>query len=107
MKKALFLIPLVLFGCGGYVQNENGSENLIRFEDKPYDCRFLYNLESDVAVYDEDDAIRYLENKIAEQENPGNAYWIVSQKTRHNPSAIFGPKETYVFKASVYDCPNK
>jgi len=106
MKKFLFIIPMVLFGCGGYVQNENGSENLVRFEEKPTKCTFLYKLESDVSVYDEDDAFRYLENRIMDQEKPGNAYWVISQRTRQNPSAIFGPKETYVLVANVYDCPN-
>jgi len=107
MKKTLLLIPMVLFGCGGYVQNENGSENLIQLDEKPNDCTFLYKINVDVAVYDEDDAIRYLENKIMEQDNPGNAYTVVSQKTKQNPSAIFGPKNTYIFIADVYDCPNK
>lgn len=104
MKK--ILLCLFLIGCSGYIQNENGSENLKKLDTKPNDCTFLYKIESDVSVYDEDDARRYLENRIADQENPGNAYWIVSQKTKQNPSAIFGPKNTFIFVANVYDCPN-
>jgi hypothetical protein len=104
MKKILMFLLLV--GCGGYIQNENGSENLKRLDSKPNNCSFLYKLESDVSVYDEDDAIRYLENRIVDQENPGNAYLITSQRMRQNPSAIFGPKNTFIFVANVYDCPD-
>lgn len=105
MKK-LLLLSLLLADCSGYVQNENGSENIKRLDAKPNNCTMLYKLESDVSVYDRDDALRYLENRIADQENPGNAYWIVSERTRQNPSAIFGPKNTFIFVANVYNCPD-
>ena len=54
MKK--ILLCLFLIGCSGYIQNENGSENLKKLDTKPNDCTFLYKIESDVSVYDEDDA---------------------------------------------------
>ena len=106
MKKLVLFALLTLIGCGGYVTNENGSENLKQLNSKPDNCTFLYKLESDVSVYDEDDARRYLENRIADQEKPGNAYWIISQRTRSNPSAIFGPKNAFIMVANVYDCPD-
>ena len=106
-KMKRLLLFLLLVGCGGYIQNENGSENIKRLDSKPDNCTFLYKIESDVSVYDEDDARRYLENRIMDQEKTGNAYWIVSLRTRQNPSAIFGPKNSFIFVANVYDCPDK
>lgn len=102
----LFFAMFVLVGCGGYVKNENGSENLKKLEHEPVGCVFLYKIESTASVYNQDDAYRYLENRIAEQSNSGNVYWIVNEKIKSNPGAIFGPKNSFIFAANVYDCPN-
>ena len=108
MKKYLLmaLFAGILSGCGGYIQNENGSENIKQLDAEPIGCTFLYKLESEVSVYDQADARRYLENRIADQARPGNAYWIVSQRTRPNEWVIFGPERAFVLTANVYDCPN-
>ena len=106
MKKFLALFAvLVLAACGGMIKNENGSEFITQLDSEPIGCTFLYKLESEVSVYDADDARRYLENRIADQARPGNAYWIVSQRTKPNEWVIFGPERSFVLAANVYDCP--
>ena len=107
MKKifALFAV-LGLCACSGLVKNENGSEFITQLSAEPIGCTFLYKLESEVSVYDADDARRYLENRIADQARPGNAYWIVSQRTRPNEWVVFGPERAFVLVANVYDCPH-
>jgi hypothetical protein len=109
MKK-LRLMPyalcLMLAACGGFVKNENGSEYLVKLDAEPRGCIFLYKLETEVSVYDADDARRYMENRIADQARPGNAYWITSQRTRPNEWVVFGPERAFVLTANVYDCPN-
>lgn len=107
MKKIFALAVLVLMSaCGGMIKNENGSEFIKQLDAEPIGCTFLYKLESEVSVYDADDARRYLENRIADQARPGNAYWIVSQRTKPNEWVIFGPERSFVLVANVYDCPN-
>lgn len=108
MKKylGLFLGLFALCGCGGYIKNENGSEYIKQLDGEPIGCVFLYKLESEVSVYDADDARRYLENRIADQARPGNAYWLVSQRTRPNEWVLFGPERAFVLAANVYECPN-
>ena len=108
MKKTfvVFAALLALAACGGYVKNENGSQYLTQLDAEPVGCTFLYKLESEVSVYDVDDARRYLENKIIDQARGGNAYWITSQRTRPNEWVIFGPERAFVLTANVYDCPN-
>ena len=64
MKKILTLF--VLFGltaCGGLIKNENGSQYLVKLDAEPIGCTFLYKLETEVSVYDADDARRYMENR--------------------------------------------
>lgn len=108
MKKtiAIFGALFALASCGGMIKNENGSEYLTQLNAEPIGCTFLYKLESEVSVYDADDARRYLENRIADQARPGNAYWITSQRTRPNEWVIFGPERSFVLTANVYDCPH-
>ena len=107
MKKLFALCAFIaLAACGGWVKNENGSEFITQLDAEPIGCTFLYKLESEVSVYDADDARRYLENRIADQARPGNAYWIVSQRTRPNEWVIFGPERAFVLVANVYDCPH-
>ena len=108
MKKIFAVMALLglLSGCGGLVKNENGSENLVKLTAEPVGCTFLYKLESEVSVYDIDDARRYLENRIVDQARPGNAYWVTSQRTKPNEWVVFGPERAFVLVANVYDCPN-
>ncbi|MFQ6703400.1 MAG: hypothetical protein ACLRFO_04395, partial [Alphaproteobacteria bacterium] len=81
MKKifAIFAVVFGLAACGGMIKNQNGSQYLVQLDAEPIGCTFLYKLESEVSVYDADDARRYLENRIVDQARPGNAYWITSQ----------------------------
>ena len=75
----VFLMMLVgLTACGGLIKHENGSQYITQLEAEPIGCTFLYKIESEVSVYDSDDARVYLENRIADQARPGNAYWITS-----------------------------
>lgn len=108
MKKLFVILCsfLLLTGCGGMIKNENGSQYLKQLDAEPIGCTFLYKIESEVSVYDADDARRYLENRIADQARPGNAYWITSQRTRPNEWVIFGPERAFILVANVYDCPN-
>jgi len=107
MKKFFALVSvLTLAACGGYIKNQNGSEYLTQLDSEPIGCTFLYKLESEASVYDADDARVYLENRIADQARPGNAYWIVSQRTKPNEWVMFGPERSFVLTANVYDCPH-
>ena len=108
MKKifALMLVLVSVASCSGMIKNENGSQYITQLEAEPIGCTFLYKLESEVSVYDADDARRYLENRIADQARPGNAYWITSQRTKPNEWVIFGPERAFVLVANVYDCPH-
>ena len=106
MKKILAVLSvLTLAACGGLIENKNGSEYLTQLDAEPIGCTFLYKLESEVSVYDANDARRYLENRIVDQARPGNAYWITSQRTKPNEWVIFGPERAFVLVANVYDCP--
>ncbi len=105
MKKIITLsMVAVLTACMGQIKNENGSETLNQVDGEPLNCLFLYSIETEVSVYDSTDAKRYLENKIINQTNPGDTYWIVAQRTRPNEWAILGPERAYVLNANVYDC---
>ena len=107
MKKIYALLMFcALAACGGMIKNENGSESIKQLDGEPIGCTFLYKLESEVSVYDAEDARRYLENRIADQARPGNAYWIVAQRTRPNKWVMFGPERAFVLSANVYDCPH-
>ena len=108
MKKK-FIFTAVLLGlaaCGGLVKPENGSQYLTQLDAEPIGCTFLYKIESEVSVYDADDARVYLENRSVDQARPGNAYWITSQRTRPNEWVVFGPERAFVLVANVYDCPH-
>lgn len=106
-KKYTFsLLFLGLAACGGMIKPEEGSQYLRQLEAEPIGCTFLYKIESEVSVYDADDARTYLENRIVDQARPGNAYWITSQRTRPNEWVIFGPERSFILVANVYDCPH-
>ena len=105
-KYAFSLLFLGLAACGGMIKPEEGSQYLRQLEAEPIGCTFLYKIESEVSVYDSDDARTYLENRIVDQARPGNAYWITSQRTRPNEWVIFGPERSFILVANVYDCPH-
>ena len=107
MKKIFAMLSVLgLVACGGMIKNENGSQYLVQLEAEQIGFTFLYKLESEVSVYDADDARRYLENRIVDQARTGNAYWITSQRTKPNEWVIFGPERAFVLVANVYDCPH-
>ena len=109
MKKflALFFVLISVVSCGGLIKNENGSQNLLQLDAEPIGCTFLYKLETEVSVYDADDARRYLENRIVDQARSGNSYRITSQRTKPNEWVIFGPERAFILVANVYDCPRQ
>ena len=105
MKKVLFLTCAVaLAACANTIDANPGTEYIRKLDSEPSNCRFLYKLESESSVYDRDDAERFLKNRINEQLQKGNAFWIVSERTRENPGAFFGPKKAFVLTANVYEC---
>ena len=108
MRKHLLpcALCLALCACGGFVKPEPGSENLVRMESEPAGCRLLYKIDSETSAYDPEDAERFLRNRINNQTNPGNAYWIISRRTRPIEGAIFGPSQSFALTANVYDCPD-
>lgn len=107
MKKIFMgFLFISLVACSGFIKNENGSEYIVQLKSEPIGCEFLYKLESEVSVYAQDDARRYLENRIADQARPGNAYLITSQRTRPNEWVVFGPERAFVLTANVYNCPD-
>lgn len=108
MKNIFLLcgIMLSVVACGGLVKNKNGSEFLTRLDKEPIGCTFLYKIQTDVSVYNIEDAHRYMENAIVEKAISGNAYWITSQTTKQNDWVIFGPERSFVLNANVYNCPH-
>jgi hypothetical protein len=107
MKKFLILwfAGLGLAGCSGLVEPAPGSETLRQLKSEPIGCQFLYRLEVDALVYDKDDAITYLENRIIDQARKGNAYWPVSMRTSPREWKFFGQDRSYIITANVYKCP--
>lgn len=107
MKKflAFMAVAFALAACGGMIKNENGSQYLVQLDAEPIGCTFLYKIESEVSVYDSQDARRYLENRIVDQARNANAYWITSQRTKPNEWVIFGPERAFILVANVYNCP--
>lgn len=106
MKKFLYLACAVaLSACSNTVTEQMGAEDIRKLDKESTGCEFLYKLETESAVYSYEDAERYLKNRIAGQENnKGNAFLIVYQRTRENPDAVFGPKKSFILTANVYEC---
>lgn len=104
MKKVLFAV-LFLAGCNSLIKNQNDSEKLIKLDAEPKDCVYLYKIQSQAAVYSSEDAERYLENQIAEDNSVGgNAYFVTDQAKRPNRWIPFAPENTFVLSANVYNC---
>ncbi len=105
MKKIIFLIPVFfLINCSGLVKNEMGSENLISLDERPENCVFLKRLDVNISVYSSEDAVRFLENSIAKKSETADSYWIYESSQEEIPDAVFGPKQSYILKANVYNC---
>ncbi len=100
MKKA-FCLLCVLTACATMTDAGNGLNRLKR---EPKDCEFLYTINSSATTYDIEDAYQYLEQNILDQEKHGDSYLVIKEETQANPSAIFGPKNTYKFRTKVYNC---
>ncbi|MCL2737262.1 MAG: hypothetical protein FWE17_00145 [Alphaproteobacteria bacterium] len=107
MKKlTMFSFALLLSACGGMIRPEQGSKALVRFNEEPTGCTFVYRLEVDVSAYAQRDAEQFLRNRIIAQQRQGNAFRITAQSSRPNPGAIFGPKNSFILDANIYDCPH-
>ena len=106
MKKIFTLFLLSgLFACTNLVERHPDAKHLVQLRDEPIGCQFLYRLEVDTLVYSREDAIRYLENRILDQARRGNAYWLVSIRTRPREWRFFGQERSFVMLANVYRCP--
>ncbi len=106
MKKLLMILPVIFItACSSFVESKNGADTLIELDGAPENCTFSYKIKTSVAVYSKEDAIRYLRNTIVDNDKPGNAFWIVTEKTELNEGAIFGPDETFIMNTNIYNCP--
>ncbi|MDR3208498.1 MAG: hypothetical protein LBT45_01470 [Rickettsiales bacterium] len=105
MKKTLAFLLLGLAACTGLVEKNPETENITQLRDEPIGCQFLYRLEVDALVYNKEDAIAYLENRIVDQARKGNAYWIVSIRTNPKEWKFFGQERSYIITTNVYKCP--
>jgi hypothetical protein len=92
----------LLAACTNFVEPKAGAERLVKLKAEPAGCRFLYELDADANFYGEDDAERYVENRIAEKS--GNAYWIKSKEKKQNEWKPFAPEYSYAIVANVYEC---
>ncbi len=102
MKKYMTIISLIaLSACA---TTTDAGTGLVRLNNEPKNCEFLYTLDSNVTNYKLADAYEYLEKTILEQEKIGDSYYIVKQDVSEIPDAIFGPKNTFKFKVKVYNC---
>ena len=104
MKKLLICSVFALAACATATDAGSG---LVRLENEPKYCEYLYTIDTSFADYNMNKAYDFLEQKILEQHSIGNSYYIVKQDTSENLDAIFGPKNTYKFKTKVYNCPNQ
>ena len=104
-KTALNFLLAALCACTGFVERKPETKYLTQLRDEPVGCVFLYRLEVDTLVYDKEDAIAYLENRIVDQTRKGNTYWLVSIRTNPKEFKFFGQERSYIIVANVYRCP--
>jgi len=104
MKKLLGVF-IILSACSGNIERNPRTLNLLQLDGEPMGCRFLYALDAEAEVFNRNDAIIYLENRIVEQARPGNAYWITNMETSSNSWSLFGKDRTFLITANVYNCP--
>ncbi len=100
MKKVL-LLTLLLASCAG---NNIENKSFYVLENEPQNCEYLYTLNTTAKVYDMNEAKKYLESALNDQDKIGDSYLIVETQTLENPGAVFGPKNTYKFKVKVFNC---
>ncbi len=102
MKKTLVIaLGLAAAACATTKDSDNG---LVRFDGEPKNCEYLYTIDSSATTYQIENAYEYLEKTILEQGPNADAYYIETASISENPGAVFGPKNTYKFKAKVYSC---
>lgn len=102
MKKIMFICFCgAVAACAQSAKEETG---LVRINQEPTNCEFLYSIKSDFSGYSEQDAFDFVEKRIVEENGFGDTYYIEKQDIVENIGAIFGPKHTYKIKAKVYNC---
>ena len=101
MKKYLIMF---LFGLSACATATDAGNGLARLDKEPKNCEYLYTIDSNATTYKLAGAYDYLEKSILEQNIIGDSYYIVDLKTTENQDAVFGPKNTFKFKAKVYNC---
>ena len=102
MKKIISLLSLIILAACA-TDTDTGT-GLNRLKTEPTNCEHLYTMDTSATSYKIDGAYEYLEKSILEQRKLGDSYYIVSQSTKKNEDAIFGPKNTFKFKVKVYKC---
>jgi len=104
MKKilltAICLLPLA--ACNNTVDLKPDAAKLTRLTEEPTNCKFLYDLDSSARFYSEADAVRFMENQIAER--GGNSYWMKTMTTTRNEWTPFAPVNTFTMNVKVYQC---
>ena len=100
MKK-LLLLSLGLCACATTPEPETG---IIRLNQEPKNCEYLYNVDTTMTSYKVEDAYNFLEKRIIEQDGLGDTYYISKEDILDNKDAVFGPKHTFKIKAKVYNC---
>ena len=104
MKKLICLGAIIaLTACAQSTGEGNG---IVKVDQEPKNCEFLYDMNTSVTMYDKEDAYDYLEKNIKEDNKLGDTYYIAREEIVKNEGAIFGPKNTYKLKAKVYSCKN-
>jgi hypothetical protein len=102
MKKTALIAIMALCACNNTVEPRPGAGKLTVLLRPSSECEFLYELNADAKFYSEADAMRYIENSIADKS--GNAYWIKTKERRQNEWKPFAPEYSYAITANVYDC---
>ena len=102
MKKTTLLCSLIaLCACATTTDSGNG---LLRLKSQPDDCQYLYAINTSVSTYKMIDAYDFLEKRILDHKELGDAYFVESEEVEKNEDAVFGPRNTYKLKAKVYKC---
>ena len=93
----------LLFATAACSPAKVGGGKIQRLTSVPASCTFVHDIETESTLYYEEDAIKYLEDKI-EKSGKGNSYKIESIEKRQNEWKMFAPERTFEIKAKVYDC---
>jgi len=103
--KRLLGIFIILSACSGTIERDPRALNLLQLDGEPMGCRFIQTIDVDAEVFNRNDAIIYLENRIADLNRPINAYWITRMETSSNSWNLFGKDRTFLITANTYNCP--